>query len=101
MRKFVAGLALTSTALALVACAHGPDPEPDVRTQLVYVEKPVACVPGNLDSAGAYPDTDAALAAAAGPAERYALIWAGRLLRMARLGEVEPVILKCREAAGE
>lgn len=85
--------------LALAACARGAAPEPQVRIQEVFVDRPVACVPGNLEAAPDYPDTDEALAEAPDAGTRYALLWAGRLLRVARAGEVEPVIAKCREAA--
>lgn len=95
MNRFLPATAL----LALAACAAGPRPEPEVRIQEVYVEKPVTCVPGNLGEAPTYPDSDDALRRAADAAERYALLWAGRLLRAARLGEVEPVVTECRNAA--
>ncbi len=70
--------------------------EPVVRT--VTVLKPVAlsCVPETLSTAPDYPDTDDALLAAQDAAERYRLVAAGRLLRNARLGELEPVLLICR-----
>ena len=85
--------------LGLAACTHGPAPEPEVRIQEIIVERPIACVPDNLNAAPRYPDTDEALASAADASSRYALLWAGRLLRAARADEVEPVISKCREAA--
>lgn len=87
--------------LALAGCAGGADPEVSVRTQTVYVERAVSCVPENLGEEPSYPDTDEALLAAEGPQARYVLLWAGRLLRMARAGETEPVIVKCREAGDE
>lgn len=95
MRRVAAILPL----LALAACAHGPAPEPEIRIQEVIVERPVACVPANLGKTPDYPDTDAALAGASDAAARYALLWAGRLLRAARAAEVESVVSKCREAA--
>ncbi len=95
-------LIFSVAAIALLGgCAHGVSPEPEVRTQLVYVDKAVTCVPENLGDPETYPDTDAALVEAEDAAARYALIWAGRLLRMARLGEVEPVIATCREVGSE
>lgn len=86
------------TLLALGACTT-TIPEPEVRIQEVVVERPIACVPTNLAAPPSYPDTDEALRSASGPDARYALLWAGRLLRLARAGETEPVIEKCREAA--
>lgn len=87
--------------LLLGACAAPQKPEPEIRIQQVFIEKPVACVPTNLQKSPDYPDTDQALSAAPNAVARYALVWAGRLLRTARLNEVEPVVTKCREAAGE
>lgn len=86
----------TLLPLALLAgCATKP--EPIVRTVTVNVPVAVECVPATLDPAPSYPDTDEALRSARDAAERYALIAAGRLLRDARLGELEPAILVCRE----
>jgi len=94
------GLKVTLAALALTGCA-GKTPEPVVRT--VFVDRPVAvqCVPAALDGAPNYPDTPEALKQAADAAERYALIAAGRMLRDARLGELEPIILICRGEAAK
>lgn len=82
--------------IALSGCAAKPV-EPIVRN--VFVDRPVAvsCIPAALDAAPAYPDTNEALQRAADAAERYALIAAGRLLRDARLGELEPLVYLCRE----
>jgi hypothetical protein len=84
--------------LLLSACAT---PEPKVRT--VTVDRPVAvsCIPAALDPAQPFPDTDEALRGAVDAAERYALVAAGRLLRDARLGELEPIILLCRDGASK
>lgn len=86
-------------ALLLAGCGH--QREPIVKT--VYVDRPVAleCVPASLDDAPSYPDSNAALKQAADAAERYALIAAGRLLRDARLAELEPVIMNCRSGASK
>lgn len=85
-----------AAALALTACASKAQPPPEVR----YIEKavPVAtpCVSDKTAAAPSYPDTDVALKGASGPAERYGLISAGRLLRNQRLAEIEPVISACR-----
>ena len=91
-------IAAMLSLLALGACTT-VTPEPEVRIQEVVVERPVACVPTNLAVAPVYPDTDQSLAGAPDAGARYALLWAGRLLRAARADEVEPVISKCREAA--
>jgi hypothetical protein len=78
--------------LALGACA--------TRERVVYqrVEVPVAvsCVPDNLKGPPDYPDTDEALEAAPEGPVRYALMAAGRLLRIQRAAEVEPVLKACR-----
>lgn len=86
-------------ALLLAGCGH--QREPIVKT--VYVDRPVAvqCVPTSLDTPPSYPDSNAALKQAADAAERYALIAAGRLLRDARLAELEPVIVNCRSGASK
>ncbi len=80
----------------LAACGHHERP---VRTVTVKVPVAVECVPATLGAAPSYPDTDDALRAAVDAAERYKLVAAGRLLRDARLGEVEPVLLACRGAS--
>ena len=82
-------------ALALAACATKPV-EPVIRTVEVKVPVPVACAPSNLGPAPAYPDTDQALRAVPGAAERYLLLAAGRLLRQARLDVLEKVAEACR-----
>jgi aspartate/methionine/tyrosine aminotransferase len=43
-----------------------------------------------------YPDTEAALRAAGGAADRYQLLAAGRILRQQRLEELEKAIAGCR-----
>lgn len=65
----------------------------------VFLPTPVACVPDVLAGPPAYPDTDDALRAAPSPERRWQLILAGRDLRIARAGEVEPVIATCRQKA--
>lgn len=57
---------------------------------------PRSCVPRNLGAAPRYPDSDAALRNAAGAADRYQLMAAGRLMRQRRLEELERVIAGCR-----
>ncbi|WP_148216801.1 hypothetical protein [Phenylobacterium zucineum] len=72
---------------------------------VVQVEPPPAqarprpersCVPRSLGPPPRYPDTDAALRNAAGAADRYQLLAAGRLLRQKRLAELERAIAACR-----
>ena len=81
-------------AVSLSGCI---EPEPRVVTKIVSVPTPVECVPKTFPTPPNYPDTDEALRAAADAAERFQLVVAGRLLRNARLGEVEPAIEACRE----
>jgi hypothetical protein len=90
-------------ALAMAGCASTPDPDVPERIVTVEVAVPVAqpCVPATLGPAPDYPDTDEALRSAPDAATRYLLIAAGRLLRIARLGEVEPVVAACPKATGE
>ena len=57
---------------------------------------PKSCVPRNLPQPPRYPDTDAALRAAPGAADRYQLMAAGRILRQQRLEDLERVIQNCR-----
>ena len=57
---------------------------------------PRACVPKSLPGPPSYPDTDAALRAAAGAADRYQLLAAGRILRKDRLEDLERVVAGCR-----
>lgn len=57
---------------------------------------PKACVPKTLGLPPHYPDTDAALRAAGGAADRYQLLAAGRILRQQRLEDLERVIAGCR-----
>ena len=83
--------------LILSGCAttsHGPV-EPIVIQHEVDVPVTIACVPKTLAPAPEYPDTDQALKAAADAAVRYQLVTAGRALRMARLGELEPIVVGC------
>jgi hypothetical protein len=110
--------------LVLVACAgltvagcetlrrHAvhPAPEPPVLAvrppEVVEVEPPGGarpppqtargCVPRTLGPPPRYPDSDAALRAAAGAADRYQLMAAGRLMRQKRLEELERAVAACR-----
>ena len=97
MRRYY--LHIVAAALALASCAHAPPPEPVVRTVTVNVPVAVSCVPGQLAAAPDYPDSDTKLKAAQDAAERLQLVVAGRTLRIARLGEIEPVVAACRTGA--
>jgi len=88
-------LAILPLLLVLGACAHAA-PEPVIHTVEVKVPVAVACVPSSIRPSPTYPDTKEALKKSAGPAERYQLLAAGRLLRDQRLAEIEPVIDACR-----
>lgn len=57
---------------------------------------PRTCVPRTLAPPPRYPDSDAALRDAAGAADRYQLLAAGRLLRQKRLDELERIVAGCR-----
>ncbi len=76
------------------ACATTP--EPIIRTVEVKVPVLVSCVPVDFPPPPEYPDTQEALDAAPDPAEGMSLIGQGRLLRQARLMEVEAVVEGCR-----
>ncbi len=89
-------LLLIMAALSLTACAGKTPPKTVIVTQEVKVPVAVTCVPADVRPAPTYPDTDEAIRAAPGPAERYLLIAAGRLLRIQRSAEVEPVVEGCR-----
>lgn len=84
---------------ACAACASTKTAPPEPVVKIVEVKVPVArsCVPKTLGAPPRYVDTDAALRGAAGPEDRYQLLYAGRKQRVARAGEVEPVITGCRD----
>ncbi len=71
-------------------------PPPPVPTPPPPLPAPKACVPKTLGLPPHYPDTDAALRAAGGAADRYQLLAAGRILRQQRLEDLERVIAGCR-----
>lgn len=76
-----------------------PTPEPPPPPPVVKPPPPPppkSCVPRNLPPPPRYPDTDAALRAAPGAADRYQLMAAGRLLRQQRLEDLERVVSGCR-----
>ena len=85
------------------APAPAPPPAQPAPPRLLVLPKPPppapapkACVPKNLAPPPRYPDTDATLRAAAGAADRYQLMAAGRILRAQRLEELERVVAGCR-----
>lgn len=57
---------------------------------------PTPCIPRTLPQPPKYPDSDAALKAAPGAADRYQLMAAGRILRQKRLEELERAVAACR-----
>lgn len=83
-----------AASVALTACAHTP--EPVIRTVTVRVPVVTSCIPATLDAPPLYPDSTPALRAAAGPADRYQLLAAGRELRIYRLNELEALVAACR-----
>ena len=88
----------TTVAPPPAAATAPPQSAPPPETRVVRV--PVKCVPDDVGTAPAYPDSDAALRDAGGAADRYQLLAAGRLLREARLKKLEDVVRHCR-AAGQ
>lgn len=89
---------VTGCILLLTGCTAAPTPEPVKVPVEVKVPVPVGCIPAALDPAPVYPDTKAALMAATDAASRYRLLYAGRKLRMARLNELEPIVMACPKA---
>lgn len=73
-----------------------PKPPPPPPLPPPPAPTPRSCVPRSLSPAPRYPDTDGALRAAPGAADRYQLMAAGRILRQERLEDLERVIAGCR-----
>jgi len=73
---------------------HAPKPPPPPPSP--PPPPPKSCLPKSLGPAPRYPDTDAALRAAPGAADRYQLMAAGRILRQERLDELERAVAGCR-----
>jgi hypothetical protein len=103
--------AAAAAALALAGCqtmktsrVELPPPAPEVTLPapvVVEVTPPAGaaraeCVPRGLRPPPRYPDSDAALRAAAGAADRYQLMAAGRLMRQRRLEELERIVARCK-----
>lgn len=91
MKSYCAAFA----SLLLVGCG-GKQVEPSIRIVEKPIAVPVKCVPENLPAEPIYPDDDSSLKAAPDAAARYGLIAAGRVLRIQRAAEVEPVVRSCR-----
>jgi len=83
----------------VVAVAPAPAPPAAASPVVRHVPVRVSCVSRNLPRAPRYPDTDEALRAAPGAADRYQLMAAGRLVRERRLAELERAIEACRRVA--
>lgn len=98
----IAGRLIAVALLLATAGCHprvnAPSAEPILDPLVVNTPTAIGCVPPDLDASPDYPDTDAALKAAAGPDGRYQLLYAGRKLRVARLNELEPIVGKCPKA---
>jgi hypothetical protein len=117
-RLFRAALLAAAAAVPLAGCQtfiHRPKPTPAAPPPQVIMPTPEpsltlpkptppasapapprSCVPKGLGPPPRYPDTDAALRAAPGAADRYQLMAAGRILRQERLDELERAIAGCR-----
>ena len=115
MRRTAVVLAAAGVAFTLAGCQTlrrekpKPAPPPPVPAPVIVAPKPPpppppppppappkSCVPRGLPAAPRYPDTDAALRGAAGAADRYQLMAAGRILRQERLEDLERVVAGCR-----
>ena len=81
-------------ALVLASCSSAPKPEPEIRIQRVEVPVAVKCV-GEKPVAPAYPDTAAAILAAADPGDLIALLAAGRVLRDQFIRELQAAYSGC------
>lgn len=82
-------------ALALAACGSTRTAEPEIRIQRVEVPVAVKCAVEEPDEP-AYPDTDAALEAAADPGAMIGMLSAGRVLRIQFLKELRAAYSACR-----
>jgi hypothetical protein len=87
--------------VAPVAPVRATPPPPPPPPRVVVLPAPPApppksCVPRTFPGPPRYPDTDGALRAAPGAADRYQLMAAGRILRQQRLEELERAVAACR-----
>lgn len=85
--------------LPLASCATTAPPIERIVTVEVAVPVASPCVPASLATPPEYPDATEALRSAPDAASRYQLLGAGRLLRAARLNELEPIVAGCPKAA--
>lgn len=101
MKRFIEGVGGLAVAIALAGCAtvDKPDPEPILTPVEVFVPTVAGCIPAELGGPPDYPDTDAALREAPDAAARYQLLYGGRKLRVARVGELEIVVQGCPKVA--
>lgn len=101
MKLRIVATAATAAFLVtgLAACGSTGKREPEVRVQTVKVEVVKPCVPAATPGRPKYPDSDEALRAAPGAADRYQLMAAGRIARDQRLNTLEPLVDACRMPA--
>ncbi len=91
-------LAIGMFSLCAAGCGH-LEREPRVITKPVYLPTATPCVPrGARIDPPVVPDTDAALKAAGGAADRYGMMAAGRKLRDQWIAEVAPILRSCRSS---
>jgi hypothetical protein len=81
-------------AVALAGCSTPRPPEPIIRTVEVRVPVMVRCEP-HLTPAPAYPDDAASLRAAPDVFRAAQLVMAGRVLRDARITELQAALEAC------
>ncbi len=111
--SWITGLVLAAGMIGLAGCGSLRTPAPAEETPVVVAAPPAppppplepptaprivreSCVPRSFPRAPRYPDTDQALRAAGGAADRYQLLAAGRLARARRLAELERQLDACR-----
>lgn len=96
LTNFALWALIIAAGVALCSCASAPAGVPKTVVQTVNVPVSKSCVPSGLGAPPQYVDTDAALRAAPGAEDRFQLLAAGRVQRIGRAREVEPVIQACR-----
>lgn len=95
MRRPLFLLSTVLLALTVASCGTTRPPDPVVVTRDVQVPVPVPCA-ADPGPAPAFPDTDAALAAAPDVFAGVQLLLAGRALRMAWVDQVMAANAGCR-----
>lgn len=98
-RAWILWSAAVAMMFGLQGCATTQTPEPIVRTVEVAVPVPTPCVSDATPQPPEYPDSDSALIAAT-PGQRYVLMARGRLMRIQRSLETEPILQSCRVTEG-